>query len=262
MPLVIWVHGGGWSRGNKDRAPTAGLTRRGFAGASIQYRLSGKASFPAQIHDCKAAVRYLRANAAKYNIDPDRIGVWGASAGGHLVSLLATSDGNKDLEGTVGDNPGVSSRVQAVCDFFGPTDLVDLTPRMGSPAIAALMGGSAEAKPDAYAAANPITHIDKTDVPFLIMHGDKDTLVPMRQSEMLEKALHAAGVPVTLFVVKGAGHGFAGLAEARMVVGFFERTLALPHGDAPKEATQPTGDRTLNPADARPTEKSPVPNGK
>ena len=144
-----------------------------------------------------------------------------------LVALLATSDGDKELEGTVGDNLTTSSRVQCVCDFFGPTDLVDLTPPLGSPAIRALMGGSPAEKPAGYSAANPMTYIDKTDVPFLIMHGDKDQLVPLRQSEMLEKALKAAGVPVTLFVVKGAGHGFAGLAEAKMVVDFFERNLGL-----------------------------------
>jgi len=262
VPLVIWIHGGGWSAGNKDRAPTAGLTRRGFAGASIQYQLSGAAPHPAQIHDCKAAVRYLRANARKFNIDPDRIGVWGASAGGHLAALLATSDGDQALEGTVGTHLGVSSRVQSCCNFFGPTDLADLTPKHGSPGIARLMGGTPAEMPAAYAAANPITYIDKTDVPFLIMHGDKDNIVPLRQSEMLETALKAADVPVTLFVVKGAGHGFAGLAEAKMVVEFFERTLAMSNGNAPKESAQPAGDRAPNPSKAVPTEKTPVPNGK
>src|SRR5262249_38247477 len=120
LPLVIWVHGGGWQDGNN---PAMQLLKSGYAVASINYRLSQHAVFPAQIEDCKAAVRLLRANAKKYNLNPDAFGAWGASAGGHLVALLGTSGEVKELEGEVGESKDTSSRVQAVVDFYGPTDL-------------------------------------------------------------------------------------------------------------------------------------------
>ncbi|NIA21582.1 MAG: alpha/beta hydrolase fold domain-containing protein [Anaerolineaceae bacterium] len=133
LPLVVWVHGGGWRAGNKRFCRALPMTRRGYAVASIGYRLSGEAPMPAQIYDCKAAVRWLRAKAGKYNIDPKRIGAWGASAGGHLVALMGTSGGLKDLEGDLG-NADQSSRVQAVCDFFGPSDLISIFERASRPA--------------------------------------------------------------------------------------------------------------------------------
>ena len=125
MPLIVCVHGGGWTEGSKDWCPALRMVKSGYVAASINYRLSQHAPFPAQIHDCKAAIRWLRAHAKDYHIDPKRIGVWGGSAGGHLVALLGTTGGNKELEGSVGGNMEQSSRVQAVCDFFGPTDLFD-----------------------------------------------------------------------------------------------------------------------------------------
>jgi len=124
LPLIIHIHGGGWSGGDKNGIPPIGLVANGYALASVQYRLSGEAIFPAAIQDCKAAVRWLRANAKKYNLDPDHFGVWGGSAGGHLVALLGTSGGVKEFE--VGDNLNVSSKVQAVCDWFGPTDFLQM----------------------------------------------------------------------------------------------------------------------------------------
>src|SRR5687768_12543691 len=126
LPLVVWIHGGGWRQGDKARCLALPLLAHGYAVASINYRLSGEAQFPAQIHDCKAAIRWLRANAKEHGIDADRIGVWGSSAGGHLVALLGTSGDVKELEGELG-NAGVSSRVQAVCDFFGPAELSSVT---------------------------------------------------------------------------------------------------------------------------------------
>src|SRR5208337_3078994 len=126
LPLVVWNHGGGWVGGSKEGCPAVPLTTRGYAVASLNYRLSQHAVFPAQIQDCKTAVRWLRANAAKYDLDPEHVGVWGASAGGHLVALLGTTGNVKELEGT-GGNLDQSSRVQCVVNWFGPSDMA----RMG-----------------------------------------------------------------------------------------------------------------------------------
>jgi acetyl esterase/lipase len=115
-PLVVWIHGGGWVGGSKNNCPPLSMVSKGFAAASVEYRFADVAPFPAQIHDCKGAIRFLRANAAKYNLDPNRIGAWGASAGGHLVALLGTGVAVKELDGNVGGNLEYSSRVQAVCD--------------------------------------------------------------------------------------------------------------------------------------------------
>ena len=206
LPLIIWVHGGGWEGGSKEGNPAVSLLSKGFAVAGINYRLSKHAPFPAQIHDCKAAVRHLRANAKKYNLDADHIGVWGASAGGHLVALMGTSDGVKELEGD-GGNLKESSRVQAVCDWFGPTDLMKLSPAGASPnAVTRFIGGDLGVKKDVASAANPITHIGKVVAPFLIIHGDKDRLVPLSQSELLHEALKKAGIETELMIFKGAGH--------------------------------------------------------
>lgn len=209
LPLIIWVHGGGWEAGSKEGNPALNLLARGYAVAGINYRYSKHAPFPAQIHDCKAAVRFLRANAGKYRLDPDRFGVMGASAGGHLVALLGTSGDVPDLDGD-GGNTGVSAKVQAVCDWFGPTDLVRLSPPAAkSNAVTRLLGGDTGTKNDVAKAADPITYVSKGDPPFLILHGDQDGLVPLNQSELLHAALGKAGVPSELVVFKGAGHGDA-----------------------------------------------------
>ena len=235
LPLVVWIHGGGWSAGDKRGGPWTPLLEKGYAVASINYRLTGEAIFPAQIHDCKAAVRFLRANAAKYKLDPDHIGVWGSSAGGHLVALMGTSGGVDALEGKVGGNLDQSSRVQAVCDWFGPTDLV----RMQEQAIpgakmdhnapnspeSRLIGGPIQGNKEKAAKANPIEYVDKNDPPFLIMHGDKDPLVAPGQSELLRDALKKADVPVELHVVPNAGHGFGGQELTDKVVAFFDKHL-------------------------------------
>lgn len=208
FPLVLWVHGGAWLGGSKDGgSPAVGLLSRGYAVASTNYRLSQHATFPAQIHDVKGAVRYLRANAKKYKLDADRIGVAGASAGGHLVALLGTSGDVKELEGDVGPK-GVNSRVRCVIDFFGPTDLTRLSPPGGANnPVAKLLGGPVGEKKELVKQADPITFVSKDDPPFLIVHGDQDQVVPLSQSELLAAALKKAGVDVTFKVVEGAGHG-------------------------------------------------------
>jgi acetyl esterase/lipase len=242
-PLIIWVHGGGWIGGNKDHCPAVSMVKDGFVVASINYRLSSEAPFPAQIEDCKAAVRYLRSRAKEYNIDVDRVGVWGASAGGHLVALLGTAGDAKEFD--KGDNLDQSSRVQAVCDWFGPTDLLQIIPqakaanmpegvRLGDEhsILARFLGGQPDQKRDLAKAANPITYVSKDDPPFLIMHGDKDQLVPLAQSLILQDALKAAGINSTLEVIKDAGHGNLGTPAARQVRAFF-LTHLKPQAQAP-----------------------------
>lgn len=171
---------------------------------NIEYRLSGEATFPAQIHDCKAAIRWIRANAEKYNINPDSIGVWGVSAGGHLAALLGTSGDVQELEGE-GGSEGFSSSVQAVVDWFGPSDLS----RFGSwMRVQSLLGGLPTKKTKLAKMANPITYVMEKCPPFLMVHGQKDTLIPYTQSELLYRALKNANVEAVLIKVKNAEHGF------------------------------------------------------
>lgn len=244
MPVVVWVHGGAWMSGNNNPGQNVQLARKGYFTASIEYRLSDEAKFPAQIEDCKAAIRYLRANAEKYHINPERIGCWGSSAGGHLVALLGTSGGVEELEGN-GGNPGYSSRVQCVVDLFGPTDFLEIGKfpsnlrhfAADSPE-SRLIGGPVLENPEKCKAANPITYVDKDDPPFLILHGDKDMTVPFNQSELLYAALQRAGVEATFVPVKGGGHGWGPQDKTEpsaqeinaMILAFFDKHLK----DAPQ----------------------------
>ena len=230
LPLIVWVHGGAWRAGNKAPCPALPFLRQGYAVASINYRLSQEAVFPAQIQDCRAAIRWLRAHAREHGIDPDRIGVWGSSAGGHLVALLGTAGQMKEFD--TGEYLNVSSRVQAVCDWFGPTDFTRMSKFPGTMDHDAadspeslLLGGPVQKNRDKAARANPVTYVTKDDPPFLIMHGDKDPLVPLNQSELLADALKKAGVEVTFHVVQGAGHGFGGQTNVALVRDFFGRHL-------------------------------------
>lgn len=234
LPLVIWIHGGGWKNGDKGGGQYRGLVAEGFAVASINYRLSGHAVFPAQINDCKAAIRWLRKNADEYGIDPDRFGVWGSSAGGHLSALVGTSGDVESLEGDVGVT-GVSSRVQAVCDWYGPTDLLKMNEqrnvegsmdhdRPDSPE-SLLIGGNLQDNPELAKPVNPIEYISKDDPPFLIVHGDRDPAVPIGQSYLLRDALQEAGVPVEMVVVEGAGHGRFPQEYQQQAVEYFQEVL-------------------------------------
>jgi len=224
MPLIVWVHGGGWRGGSKGRTRAAGMTARGYAVASVEYRLSGEAVFPAQIHDVKAAVRWLRANAEEYGLDPRKFGAWGSSAGGHLVALLGTSGGVGALEGE-GGSADRSSRVQAVCDFFGPADLTRLGGGARDP-VARLLGGTRDEKPDLARLASPVTHVSEDDPPFLLVHGDRDPLVPVAQSRLLHQMLVRAKVPSRLHEVEGAGHGWRRNPTVdRLVEDFFDEHL-------------------------------------
>jgi len=235
LPLVVFIHGGGWEIGDKlDSCPPLPLVDRGYVVANINYRFSREAIFPAQIQDCKGAIRWLRAHAGQYHIDVSRVGVWGSSAGGHLAALLGTSGDVKDEEGTVGGNLDQSSRVQAVCDWFGPTDMSCFFEQAGSEnnykaepsksPLYHLFGGPISAHKDLVKRANPITFITMDAPPFLIMHGDKDPFVPLAQSRMLVDALKAAGVSCQFEIVHGYGHGFSD-EQQKTVFAFFDKTL-------------------------------------
>lgn len=215
LPLIIWVHGGAWRGGDKAHYIRMEYLKAGYAGASINYRLSQHAIFPAQIEDVKAAVRWLRANAETYRLDPDRFAAWGSSAGGHLVAMLGTTGDVAEFE--VGENLKMSSRVQAVVDYFGPTDFLQMDAQSLPDGLvhdapdspeSQLVGGPIQEHKDRVARANPITYVSKDDCPFLIIHGDRDKLVPYHQSVLLKDALEAAGVPVTFYKVEGGGHGW------------------------------------------------------
>ncbi len=214
LPVILWVHGGGWQNGTKANALPLrlGYVAKGYAIASLGYRLTDAAPFPAQIQDVKAAVRWLRAHAQEYHLDPARFAAWGSSAGGHLVAMLGTAGGIKAFD--VGPHLDQSSRVQAVVDYYGPSDLrrfVD-TPgyavhgRADSPE-AKLVGGRVADRPDQAAGASPVTYVTRDDPPFLILHGADDPTVPVSQSETLHAALTQAGVASRLHLLPGAKHG-------------------------------------------------------
>ena len=232
-PLIVWVHGGGWILGDKSldaSAPQFRYARNGYAVASINYRLSGTAIFPAQIHDCKAAIRFLRANAAQYNLDTNRFAAWGSSAGGHLVALLGTSSEVPDMEGTVGGNLEYSSRVQAVADWFGPTDFLQedaQTAAQGCPAVghssanspeSLLVGCPIQTCPQVVQRANPMTYLTPDDPPFFIQHGTADCTVPIGQSVILQNLMQTAGNDSVYLPIPGAVHGgFQFSTEANLV---------------------------------------------
>jgi len=241
LPLVVWIHGGGWRAGSKEGCRALPLAGEGYVVASINYRLTHEAVFPAQIFDCKAAIRWLRAHAQEYHIDPDRVGVWGSSAGGHLVALLGTSGDVKALEGDLG-NPEQSSRVQAVCDWFGPTDFLTMRQQASErrrrldaarpSAELQLIGGTIDERRGLAVLASPVTYVSEDDPPFLIAHGDSDPVVPVQQSQLFHDALKKAGVDSALLVLEGQGHGFRSRGPHEAAVAFFERTLRGPEAQS------------------------------
>jgi len=214
LPLVVYIHGGAFRAGDKAEHPPLEYLAEGYALAAINYRLSQHALFPAQIEDCKAAVRWLRAHASEYGLDPGRFAAGGTSAGGHLAAMVGTAHHVKVFD--VGEHLDVSSGVQAVLDYFGPTDFLQMDAhRLPSGMVhdtpdspeSQLVGGPIQGNEDRVARANPITYVTADAPPFLIVHGDRDPLVPHHQSELLASALERAGVPVTFYTVEGGGHG-------------------------------------------------------
>lgn len=235
-PLVVWIHGGGWRQGSKENLPVTWLLAEGYALASINYRLTDETTFPGQAHDCKGAIRWLRANAGRFGYNASKIGIAGSSAGGHLVALLGGSAGVKELEGEVGGNLEHSSRVQAVIDFYGPTDFLSMVDqpsridRSGPDCPEGLLiGGTVKDNPDKARAASPSTYVTKDDPPYLIYQGDKDPLVPWQQSTSFHALLKKAGVDAELVMIEGGGHGGPRFvrdqkARARQLA-FFDRHL-------------------------------------
>jgi acetyl esterase/lipase len=213
-PLLIYVHGGAWRGGSKDHPPVAALTEKGFALASVEYRLTPVAPFPANVHDLKAAIRFLRARAAEFGCDPKRFVIVGSSAGGHLAALVGVSNGHPELEGEVGGHRGVSSDVQAIVSFYGAANLQTIlgqsTPHGLSvrvPALQLLLGGQPDEQPALAQLASPVTHVDAHDPPLLLLHGDADPQMPIEQSRELLAAYQRARRPVEFVVLPGGVHG-------------------------------------------------------
>lgn len=241
FPAIMFIHGGGWYLGDRHgyRDEIEQAARRGYVGVTVSYRLmqfdeaqrettTASPILPAQVHDVKAAVRWLRANAATYHIDPDHIGATGQSAGGHLSLMLGLTDPESNLEG-VGGNTDHSSRVQAVVNVFGPTDMAECYRDSSVGWIFRLVtGGTPQEVPEAYRMASPITYVSEDDPPVLTLHGDQDQLVPIEQAYKLDRHMKQAKAPHTLMIFEGQGHGFVGeyrLKERQAMWDFFDQYL-------------------------------------
>ncbi len=240
LPLIVHIHGGGWRAGSKFPCPVMGMALQGYAVASVEYRFSQKAIFPAQIQDCQAAIRWLRAHAKHYNFDTDHVGVIGGSAGGHLSALVGTSGGKKAFA-PIGGNEEQSDKVQAVCDIFGPSDFSTVVQQAAedknvknifafntpSDPYSGLIGTKLDDKPKADA-VSPVYYISKDNPPFLILHGTHDALVPLAQSEEFATVLKEKGVEVWLQKLPGSGHGgpaFTKPQVLQLTQNFFDKHL-------------------------------------
>jgi len=213
-PLLVWVHGGAWRGGTKDRVMILDFINDGYAIASLDFRLSGEGMFPAQVHDIKAAIRFVRAKAEFYGYDAENIALLGSSSGGHLVSLVGVTNGNKELEGDIGDFVDESSDVQAIVSYFGASNLTTIlsqsTPHglnVRKPALDLFIGGQPEESVELAKQASPIFHIDRSDPPLLLLHGDQDPQMPINQSHELHHAYQQQDLDVAFEVVHGAAHG-------------------------------------------------------
>lgn len=237
LPLIVWIHGGGWKNGDKrsgltpHRIPALVKTGR-YIGATIAYRLSGEAQWPAQIHDCKAAIRWLRGNADQYGIDPQRIAVWGSSAGGHLVSMLGVTNRVKNLEGSIGKHLDQSSQVQAVVNYFGPSALLQMNDHPSkidhnapdSPE-SQLIGSPIQQTKKKARQASPLHHVTADDAPMIHFHGTDDLLVAAHQSTLFHQTLKDNGVPSTLITLQGGGHSMPSTFTQSLVIPFLDSIL-------------------------------------
>ena len=212
--LLVWVHGGAWRGGSKSDMPLDGLVEAGYAIASVDYRLSPVAPFPAQVHDIKAAIRFLRAHADEFGYDRRHIGIAGSSAGAHLAALVGVTNGHGELEGSVGEHLKEDSNVQAIVSLYGMSNLTTIlaqsTPhglKVRVPALQLLLGGQPDEKPELARLASPVFHVDAKDPPLLLIHGDQDPQAPINQSHELQGRYEAAQVACRLVVVHGGKHG-------------------------------------------------------
>jgi acetyl esterase/lipase len=235
LPIIVYIHGGGWKNGSKESAlgKLAPYLKTGsFAVAAINYRLSEESIWPSQIHDCKAAIRWLKGNAKKYGLDPLRLAVWGNSAGGHLVAMMGVSGDVESLEGKFGKHLAEDSRVNCVVDFCGPTHLLSMGKfpskidhdSPNSPE-SRLIGGALQENKKSADDASPITYVTKDDAPILIVHGTDDPLVPFNQAEIFHAALRKAGVRSDFLKMEGMGHGLGGPEVDNRVQKFLEEQL-------------------------------------
>jgi acetyl esterase/lipase len=243
-PLIAWVHGGAWRAGSKADMPLKALVAQGFAVASIDYRLSTVAPFPAQAHDLKAAIRFLRARAGEFGLDGKNIAIAGGSAGGHLAALVGTSNGVPELEGMEGAYLTTSSDVQAIVSFYGASNLQSIlsqsTPHglsVREPALRLLLGGLPDEKPDLARLASPVAHVRPGAPPLLLIHGDADPQMPFAQARELQQAYEKAKLPVTLEVIAGGRHGGAEFYdEQRLALVTLFLTDAIRHPQQPPPA--------------------------
>jgi acetyl esterase/lipase len=255
LPIIVYIHGGAWMEGDHRGGVAAirSLMATGrFAGASIGYRLTGERGWPAQIHDCKAAIRWIRANAVSLGVDPERIAVMGHSAGGHLSAMLGLAGAAENgLEGDVGPHAGISSRVAVAINFFGPSDLLSMQSQMSSDGViqhdapdspeSKLLRGPLQSKPDQARSASPRFFVDASDPPMLLIHGDRDRLIPFAQSVDLAADLEQAGVEHAFIQVVGGGHG--GFGDPRVDEAVWRFLIHHLHGDGEAPESMVVGTR-------------------
>jgi acetyl esterase/lipase len=213
-PIIVYVHGGAWRAGSKSDVPIVKLLDHGFAIASVDYRLSTQAQFPAQIHDLKAAIRFLRAKADQWKMDAKRIAIVGSSAGGHLAALTGLSNSHAELEGMVGPHLDQSSRVDVIVSFYGASNLQSILGQSTEfgrsvrvPALKLLLGDLPDQTPALAKLASPVAHLDAKDPPLLMMHGDADPQMPLAQSKELHQACESNKIVSRLVILPGAKHG-------------------------------------------------------
>jgi acetyl esterase/lipase len=233
-PLLVWIHGGAWRAGTKAQVQKQ-FVENGYATASVEFRQSTDARFPAQVHDIKAAIRFLRARAAEYGYRTDRIAISGASSGAHLAALVGVTNGHQELEGAVGNYLKESSDVHAIIDYFGASNLTTIltqsTPfgfNLRKPALELLLGAAPDEAKALAALASPVTHVGAGDPPLLLFHGDQDPQMPINQAHELEGAYEKAGLDVAFDVVHGAAHGgpqFFAPEHLTRALAFLSRTI-------------------------------------
>jgi len=234
-PLLVWVHGGAWERRSKETILTTEFVDSGYAMASIDFRLSGDAIFPAQVHDIKAAIRFLRRVAPVHGYDATRVGIFGSSSGGHLAALVGVTNGHEELEGNVGDDLDQSSDIQAIVSYYGAANLTTILKQSTAvglaeraPALDLLLGGSPEARLRLATLASPVFHVDTNDPPLLMLHGDQDPQMPINQSHELHNAYEQHDLDVEFLVIHGGDHGGAPFLDSRrmaLVKSFWDSQL-------------------------------------